>query len=325
MLIIVLAFPRFFVSGTKLSEFEVTEKNRYENIHDKLVAIQEKRAIAALEKMEQQIRFNAAKANIEANIEEFLDLPKSTDSWTKTQMIASINDSIEDLLEGNFDTSEILFAGAEPWEQVFDFPIEGQLFSDSTKVKNISQMGWRKNHPTLHRGAWHYGCDISIASVEGIIKAMTDIVILSADHTGDGGYTLEYYPVGYPNYIVKDIHLQGKVRNSKGRLVADSLWEKLDVGDTIPAGSDLATIGSSGKRCIGRHLHRELIVDGKKVDMKNMYNWETLEPIADKFVLRKAKGKPWYEAIPVYDAIPTEYELPEDDLAMSYKAYMPFS
>lgn len=311
---ITVLIPHFFLSGSKLTEFELTEDKRYEEIHNKLITFHETQLL-------KKGRFLVEKAKIEENISNLFDLPEDTHPWVKTQMIAFINDSIENFLEGNFNGSEVLYAGIEPWEQVFEFPIEGQLFSDSTEVKNVFQMGWRKQHPTLKTGKWHYGIDISIASDEGIIIASTDLVIRNFYHNNDAGYVLEWSPVGHPEDIFRDLHCLGRHKNSKGKSYPDSLWKKLVIGDTIFAGENLVTVGQSGQRCTGRHRHLEYEKDGMRVNMALMYNWETLEPVADSFVLRKAKDKPWYDAIPVYK-YKFEDELPENDMAMRHKTYM---
>jgi len=110
-----------------------------------------------------------------------------------------------------------------------------------------------RTDPFTKKSAWHAGVDIGA----GKTPTSTPIAIFTP---AAGKVVFADYSAGYGNRV--DVRL-----SSSGHVVRFSQLATftLEEGDTVEAGTQIGTMGSSG-RSTGRHLHFEYLIDGKPYD-----------------------------------------------------------
>jgi len=108
--------------------------------------------------------------------------------------------------------------------------------------------GYGTRHDPMHGGERHHG-GLDIAAPRGTpVLAMAEGVVVRAGSSGAYGNLVE-------------------LRHSSGAVTRYAHQDRLDVrvGDSVQAGQQLGTVGSTG-RSTGNHLHLEVRVEGHSVD-----------------------------------------------------------
>lgn len=118
-------------------------------------------------------------------------------------------------------------------------------------VANTSSYGWRI-HPIYGTRKFHKGLDISAPSGSPVLAAASGTVVQS------------YYSSSYGNYTV--------ISHGGGLMTAyaHQTSRYVSVGETVSAGQQIGTIGSTGNST-GPHLHFEVYVNGSTVNPLNYY------------------------------------------------------
>lgn len=114
-----------------------------------------------------------------------------------------------------------------------------------------SGYGWR-NHPIYGTRKFHKGTDIPAPGGSPVLAAMSGTVVQS------------YYSSSYGNYTV--ISHGGGVMTAYAHQSA----RYVSVGQTVSAGQQIGTVGSTGNST-GNHLHFEVYINGSTVNPMNYF------------------------------------------------------
>jgi len=232
--------------------------------------------------------FAAQEAEIYSRIDEYYELD------SKSFKARQIKKHIE-ILVGYWFDKEIApqvnyYCNTEPYEEVYDVPIESELF-DTSSANIVLRSGMKlRKHPQYGVYMFHLGLDLTPDVCKVDIYATVDLKIVSRSGTkcGRGGFFIEAECINYPGFVYKFCHLR-----------PDWYYRSLNAGDTIYKNQHLATVGNSGDvRC---HLHVELEKDGEKVDISPVLDLLSFKASAEYCVFRKSVKGPWLEACPVIE------------------------
>ena len=113
--------------------------------------------------------------------------------------------------------------------------------------------GYISSHYGPRWGSHHNGIDIARPTNRNIIATDNGVVETVTSHSGYGNYIVINHNNGYKTLYA---HLSSM---------------DVSVGDTVPQGTKIGVMGTTG-RSTGVHLHFEVIKDGSKIDPMNVLN-----------------------------------------------------
>lgn len=125
-------------------------------------------------------------------------------------------------------------------------PAQKLLINPLKNITITSAYGWR-NSPIDGKREFHKGIDLSGETGDEIYA------------TADGEVILSQHSYSYGNYII--------IKHANGIETLYAHCEKLykEVGESVSAGENIASVGSTG-RSTAPHLHYEIIINGQNVN-----------------------------------------------------------